>query len=64
MNLTACQPADEELTKVAFQEITATCPGESETVDMDELLDWVFGDDNTSDASGVSSNEEEDEDSC
>lgn len=60
-NLSVSSPADEEFAEVALQELVATCPKESRTnIEIDELLDWVFGDDGTdSMTSGLSSDEEE-----
>ncbi len=55
------QPSENLLSsrEVAVQEMV-TCPGESLTdAGSDELLDWVFGDDTTSNASGYSSAKEE-----
>ncbi len=59
-NLLATPPSDRELAEVAVEESVTTCTGNSDG-DMDEVLDWVFGDDpwtSTSHANALSSDED------
>ncbi len=58
-NLTISQPSDTELAEVALEESVTTCT-ENSDCDMDEVMDWVFGDDSwtISDANSLSSDED------